>query len=120
MTKSRDGNESKNHEFLVELATKNFKEEGYEVIKYGNYMDKRIDLLLLKNDSIIGFCECVVSQILTEAMRKLEKLPEKEKYIFRFFKPRNPKASQVIKKIEEKNIKLLEVKHDSEIGLQAI
>ncbi len=106
-------NHSESHKNLVLKYESILNAQGFDTILYGRYMGKRPNILYLKNNSIQGIAECIVSRILMHAERKLESFPNDiEKVVVRWEKPRNPKADAAIMRMNEKGIRLTELEHE--------
>jgi len=66
---------------------------------------KIVDLAIYKNNKLIKIIECLHSQTITMALKKLVEIKNNcQKEIIRFYKPKNPKARKIIKIVENKGI----------------
>ncbi len=97
------------HEKLIEKFQKIFSKE-YDKCIIGN-VTKGVDLILMKDNTIVGLVECVITQGLSDAKKKLLSCELKgiRRIIARYKLKRNPKARCVIKQIEKEGIELIEI-----------
>ena len=88
---------------------------NYVALEEARIGKKRIDIIFTDNDgNIKKLVECIATQSLKEAMDKLSNINLNsiliEKEIVREYKEKNQKARKIIKSIEEKGIKFIEVR----------
>ena len=102
--------ESQSHREMVKEFNRVLKNNGYETILYGLYNGKRPNILVLKNQKIVGVVECLHTKTIKAAAEKLLEFPgDIDRYIVRWRKNRNPKARTIIKDIESRGIKFVEL-----------
>ena len=102
--------ESQSHREMVKRFDQILKKEGYETILYGLFQGRRPNILVLKNLKIVGVVECIHTKTIKKATEKLFGFSGKlDRYIVRWRKNRNPKARKIIKDIEDRGIRFVEL-----------
>ena len=103
--------EGPKHNILKNRIALELQKVGYYVIQEGIIEHYQIDIIAFNNDRVVKLIEIVNTQLLTNAMAKLNSINIKdcEKAIVRYRKKRNPKAEVIIQKIKDSGILFLEV-----------
>lgn len=99
-------NESKYHNYLKQQMRQLYV--GYEFLEEYEYKGKSYDFALLKKGKVVGLGECIVSQTIKEAYKRLKKPNIEKRFIVRFYKNKNPYSKNIIKKIRHNGIMFLE------------
>ena len=107
---NKDLTESKKHSQLVQEVSNYLKSVGKDVAVYYPFQDKKIDIITFDNQwKIDSFGECIVSQSLIDAFRKLKELPDLKKTIYRYEVKPNPLSKKRVKWIKENGINIVEM-----------
>ena len=102
--------ESYKHLDLKRYIELKYRNKGFDTIREGIFNGLLIDVIVIKNKKIVKLVECIVSQRINEVLDRLIPFKNIDREIVRYWKPKNPKAKKIIKKIIDNGILFTEVK----------
>ncbi|HEB46973.1 MAG TPA: hypothetical protein ENI22_00705 [Candidatus Pacearchaeota archaeon] len=108
-------NEGNKHRELKEIMKGKLNNPNHQIIEEFKLKNFKFDLAVLDKFSgvMIKVIECIVTQTLSKAHKKLKDLDIKtDKEIIRFRKNRNPKARKIIEAIQQDGIKFIEIENN--------
>lgn len=102
--------ETHNHKLLKEFVGKREIEMGNQIMLESKLLGKTIDVITFNGNKVVKLTECLVSENLSHAMRKLNQIPLSiKKEIIRFKREKNPKARKIIQEIVSYGIIFTEI-----------